>query len=900
MRISKTMQGTGQMPSASPHRTPTRTWLPLLTLALIAIVTGGIILQIWRVDAPAGGSALSPAAPAPFTPTAPPPETPTATAPEPSISLETLYIDIAPDDLAQLEAKRAEALESWILLTSDEDFVPATLRLGETQYAADIRLKGDWADHIAHDKWSFRIELRGDEYLHGMQVFSIHDPSARVYLNEHLFFKNLSYEDVLGVRYDFLRIVLNGEYKGIYALEEGFAKELLEFQQRRESVIIRYAEDLLWQAWAAYDDNVVPPGLTSFYLIDDFNSAQIDSSPTLSAQRDTAIRLLRGFTTGELPATEVFDLERMGKFLALSDLWSTLHGLKWHNLRYYYNPVTSRLEPVAFDNAPFSPELDFDDVGLDSESFYHDPHLQAAYARALWEVSQPSYLTTLEERLEPEYERLRAELEPEFGEAVLAAPWDLLWRRGDLNRQRMSPIQTAYAYRVAPVDLTAMSIPSDTVVLEIGNLLDLPVEIVGIRVGELSTTAQQAAEMAAPTTAWVDPTSWSYIVPPIAGNPESIVLRALEQDQAALPYVRLTTPLRAPAGTDIQLLTRVWGLTRTLTQTVISSYVLPAAQSPRPTTPSLDTVLKRHPYLQPATEPNWLTIPEGVWEISGTLTLPSGYGLQLGPGTTLEFDEDGFLLASGPLLFLGTAEAPVVLKPYGETWLGIAVLDAGAPSLWQYVTIENTNAIQHEGWTFTGGVTFHRSSVHISHVHFAGTRAEDALNIIRTTYEIIDTEFSNTASDAFDGDFTTGTIERCIFTDIGADGIDVSGSDLTVQNVRFYNLGDKGLSIGEASHATAQGITATGAAFVAVSKDASSLTITSVSARDITVAALAAYTKKSAYGPATMTVDNIDFGNAPPERQTLVQTGSHIDLNGQRIWGIDIDVDALYEAQQQP
>ena len=371
-----------------------RARLPLLLpLVALAGVVGVMAFQMRQVSAPfALGSPLSPGFPSLVATIPVPSATATPTSPELGDVLETLYIDVEPRYWQQIEAKRQEALERWILLTDDADLVPATLRLGSETYEARLRLKGDWADHVAHDKWSFRVELRGDGYIHGMRVFSIQDPSMRTYLNEYLYLEALRHEGILGVRYDFVRVVLNGEAKGIYAVEEGFAKELLEFQLRREGVIIRYAEDLLWEARAAYDDQTIPTALERFYIIDDFGSGSIDSSSLLSAERDTAAGLLRGYLIGDLTALEVFDLDALGTFLAAVDLWSAPHGLIWHNLRYYYNPVIERLEPVAFDNDPFSPELDFESVGLSSGDLNHDPYIQVAYARALVRMCEPGYV----------------------------------------------------------------------------------------------------------------------------------------------------------------------------------------------------------------------------------------------------------------------------------------------------------------------------------------------------------------------------------------------------------------------------------------------------------------------------------------------------------------------------
>ena len=116
-----------------------------------------------------------------------------------------------------------------------------------------------------------------------------------------------------------------------------------------------------------------------------------------------------------------------------------------------------------------------------------------------------------------------------------------------------------------------------------------------------------------------------------------------------------------------------------------------------------------------------------------------------------------------------------------------------------------------------------------------------------------------------------------------------------VRDVRLVNLGDKGLSVGEASRLTGEGIAIENVDFGVVSKDLSRVTVSGVTIAAARIAGLAAYVKKPAYGPASITADGVTFVDVPVERQTLVQTGSWIDLDGARIWGSDVDIEALYE-----
>ncbi len=90
---------------------------------------------------------------------------------------------------------------------------------------------------------------------------------------------------------------------------------------------------------------------------------------------------------------------------------------------------------------------------------------------------------------------------------------------------------------------------------------------------------------------------------------------------------------------------------------------------------------------------------------------------------------------------------------------------------------------KHGSWSVTGAVTFYESSVSLENVTISNNTCEDALNIIRTNFEMKSCSISNTQSDAFDGDYVKGTILYCKFSDLGNDAIDVSGSDLTIKGV---------------------------------------------------------------------------------------------------------------------
>ncbi len=143
--------------------------------------------------------------------------------------LPTLYIDMSFKNYHKLLEKRDEALRIGILNTTDADFVEGEIHLQDGPgLEADLRLKGDWIDHLEGEKWSFRIKLKNGEQILGMKQFNIQTPAARNFLNEWAFHQHLVQEGVLTTRYQFVNVLFNGKLLGIYAIEDHFTGEMIE------------------------------------------------------------------------------------------------------------------------------------------------------------------------------------------------------------------------------------------------------------------------------------------------------------------------------------------------------------------------------------------------------------------------------------------------------------------------------------------------------------------------------------------------------------------------------------------------------------------------------------------------------------------------------------------------
>jgi hypothetical protein len=481
--------------------------------------------------------------------------------PKQAEDLTTLIVDMNFDSYNDLLGQREQALQASVYIPSGQDFVTATIRLNESTVPVRMRLLEGPADRLGDDeKWGFEVRTRQNQQLLDMQRFYLQDPAANNWLNEWAFARALEREDVLAARYRFVRLIFNGDDRGIYALQEGFGSELLAAQGRPEGVIARFDADLLWESIAhfggdvqvTYDDPVANLSATGFqyFEVDTFRDADIARDADLSAQKDTAIGLLRALQTGQLQASEVFDVERYGRFLALVDLWGATQGASLVNLHYYYNPTSARLEPIGFNaNALGS------DARLPLATTYDEPALQAAYVRESLRVSQPEYLDELQAELKSELRSVQQAVSAEHQPTEF--PWDELRQRQEQMRRSLNPVQPVFAYLGSPT----LSM-SGTLRIEVANVLNLPVEIVGFDI--------HGATVLPPNREWLQGESNELFT----NQADKTILRAFDTSRAPviryarfdIPLVeiqRLDNELDYMQELDVQVITRILGLSTT-------------------------------------------------------------------------------------------------------------------------------------------------------------------------------------------------------------------------------------------------------------------------------------------------------------------------------------------------
>jgi len=210
------------------------------------------------------------------------------------------------------------------------------------------------------------------------------------------------------------------------------------------------------------------------------------------------------------------------------------------------------------------------------------------------------------------------------------------------------------------------------------------------------------------------------------------------------------------------------------------------------------------------------------------------------------------------------------------------------------VEVRSTTGIDQAGWTLTGGFTVRASTVEMRNTRIVGSRAEDALNLIRSRFEVRGLEVIDARSDGIDIDFADGSLTGGRFAGIGGDAVDISGAQVTVDGVAIENVRDKALSVGESSRMVARNVSIDSVGTAVASKDGSVALIEDSVLRRVTHAALMAYTKKPGYGPAELEARRVELDRIG--RPAVAQLGSRVVIDGAMQAAEAVDVDALYKS----
>tara|TARA_Y100000816_G_C26088784_1_gene575005 strand:+ start:231 stop:1982 length:1752 start_codon:yes stop_codon:yes gene_type:complete len=237
------------------------------------------------------------------------------------------------------------------------DWIPNDKLSDKNNPNIEIRLKGAWPEHWSDEKqWSFKVKFNdeNDQFLN-LNRLALQPPWTLDYIYEWLLYKALEKEDLINLPVSFLEVILNNKSLGVYIIQGQVSDKLLIRNNKAISPVIGFTKD----TWIKEQINVKKfskIGATDSLngLEDTFWRSRIEpvqfnkykGNLTQETYLEKAIFLLESFRNGKMSASEVFDVNKLAKVMALRALIGSTE-FDYLDTKFYYNPKTNLLEPIT-------------------------------------------------------------------------------------------------------------------------------------------------------------------------------------------------------------------------------------------------------------------------------------------------------------------------------------------------------------------------------------------------------------------------------------------------------------------------------------------------------------------------------------------------------------------------
>lgn len=282
-----------------------------------------------------------------------------------------IEIVIPDSSLQSIVEIRERALKRNLLIEKDK-YEKVLLICGRDTLKGKLRLKGDHIDHLKGNRWSYRVKLKKSTLL-GERKFSIQGVRTRFYLNEWIYHELLKSQGLIGLQYEFIPVSVCDidSLAGIYAFESHFKSEMLNIQGKEVGAILKFNESKLWGKKLYRGDS----NRDSLIMLE--SEIQITNKKDVQkSSRDSIIRLIDNYRNGNLKVGDVFDLKKWSTFFVINGIMASKHSMRWHNLRFYFNPNSKLFEPVGFDMGSWQ---------ADKGAWFLKPNEMEAFYEAFYE-----------------------------------------------------------------------------------------------------------------------------------------------------------------------------------------------------------------------------------------------------------------------------------------------------------------------------------------------------------------------------------------------------------------------------------------------------------------------------------------------------------------------------------
>lgn len=625
-----------------------------------------------------------------------------------AVEPEVLELEVDQADLDALEDVVLTARERGVIMREGNDYVPGKMTSNGEAFKVKVRIKGKMADHVEGDKWSFRVVARKDKGFKGMQRFSLQHPGTRNYLCDWFYHRLMRGEGIAALRYGFLRLKFNGQDLGIYAYEEHFGPELLANNGRAKGPIFRFDPGLFWEHRLNMLEKVrynEPFAAYQAAAVDAFGTNDLAKDSVQRLYFEEAVGRMDAFRRGQLKASEVFDADKIARRHAILDLVGGHHSMDWSDVKFYYDPLLKRVEPVAYESFSAFPIRTLAGSNRYTgsirqsqdlhDAYFNDPEVFAAYVHHLERVSEPAFLDSAFKVLAPALDSASALIYREFPYKELNRE---VYRTNQRLIRKMLDVPKGFHAYAPPA--------SDTLRITIIPIEGLPIEVhgaVGIGGAILPPTERTIVPCRSPGS---------------MGKAMDIRIPLDETWQ------------KAPA-TTITLQYSVLGASRRKTLEVFpyayrDGLAIPAFAPP----PGYD--VHREAMLLVDDSSRTIRIKPGAHVITQSVFIPAGYTVFASSPLQVDLKAGARIISRSPMQWVGMDEAAITVRSSDASGAGLVLLTTGGSSLFRHVRIEDLGPAA----VGSPAVLVQEADVTWENCDLGGGLTRDLLNVVRSTCKV--------------------------------------------------------------------------------------------------------------------------------------------------------------------
>ena len=752
--------------------------------------------------------------------------------------LRTINLRIEPGSLEKMisglpESAKAQYYQAWL------EYPDGNWR--RIQY----RLRGRSDLHWHIEKPSLRLKLRRDNPLEMLRHINLTNPKDRPLLGD-VFIDELARD--MGVLTHFsetVRVFINGDYRGVYQMHSREDEEMLRRNHR-------------WPGPMYFGNDLTVPWRKQGFEI----SGDLDVLRTLD--RDPIDMMLDAMALPPGPDRSmalwsVLDMDKYARWHGAMVMAGSLHADPYHNQLFYFDSSAGKLEFITNDISGYGtlnyprtwrrlvqPEIadhrsplnellqPLLDIALRDPRFHHLRN-QTLYGALTGSANTEKQI----ERLEAKFATIDADAHADRNKAAIADTFVGVTRLPYSNRdyerakdQTLDWIKRRNAFLLAELDKASVRVVASR--RRIGPTTPFVVEVDGNAAVRFDTRAFGGRLRA----------DRSLSGRPVAAVDALEILHPGLKEDREFAYDNYTYLRRDPSYylmPDVQrYVFAAEGEAESLIAKIGSAFKNALSDQPLkpeilwrdeldPTAIAYNSV-SIHPWRFKPEATNDVVLGPGLVELDNDLIVGPRQRLRIEPGTELRLAEGVSIASKGVAQIVGRPDAPITIRqkdrdrPWGAIVIHgpdargsrIAFADISGGSKTRLFNVPYLGMVNVH---WTDGFRLERS------VLAANVESDDTLHVIHSTFTVSDSTFRDCFGDCLDFDYANGSVENIEIAGAGNDGVDFMTSTVSVRGVRVARVGDKGLSVGEASQVEARdGAVANSVIGIAI-KDASTLSL---------------------------------------------------------------------------